>query len=282
LTEGAGSGAGLIQPHYLPGIVESVTRRLTVAELFAAAPTDSAAIQFMRETSFVNAAAGVEEAGLKPESGLVFAATTSPTRKIAHWIPVAEEILEDQPLIASYVDGRLRHGVELRLDDALLNGSGVSPELEGILQRDGLAAPIARTTQTNSDAIAAQIAAIEQTTMLQVDAIILNPQNWLAIQLLKNADGNYISGSGPVGPAQPQMLWGRRVVITPVIAVNTALVGCFQTAATLFYRGGLKVEATNSHENFFVTNKIAVRAEIRTNLVVFREAAFGLVTGLSA
>lgn len=282
LTEGVGSGGALVLPHNLPGIRETPTRRLTVADLFANGTTDSNLITFMRETTFTNAAAAVAEGGTKPESTLVFEAATSPTQKIAHWIPTTTEILEDQPLVATYVDGRLRHGVELKLEDALINGSGVSPILEGILARTGLTAAQARGAMTNADAIAAQVAAIETATLLPVDAIVIHPANWLAIQLLKAADGTYLSGSGPIGPAAPPMLWGRHVAVSPVIAQGTALVGCFRTAAQLFYRTGIKVTSTNSHADFFTTNKIAILAEVRVNLVTFRNAGFGIVTGLTS
>jgi len=49
----------------------------------------------------------------------------------------------------------------------------------------------------------------------------------------------------------------------------------------LFRRGVLRVEATNSHSDFFQKNLIAIRAELREALVVYREAAFGTVTGLN-
>jgi HK97 family phage major capsid protein len=282
LTEGAGSGGALVLPHNLPGIVETATRELTVADLFARGQTDSNVIQLMREVSFTNNAAGVLEGGTKPESALVFEAATSPTRKIAHWIPLTTEILDDQAMVASYVDRRLRHGIELKLDDALVNGSGVDPILEGILARTGLATAVARGTDSNSDAIAKQIAAIETATLLPVDGIIMNPANWLAISLLKAADGTYISGAGPIGAPAPKMLWGRPVAVTPVIAAGTALVGSFQSAAQLFFRGGLVVRSSTSHANFFIENKVALLAELRANLVTFRNAAFGIVTGLTS
>ncbi len=282
LTEGAGSGAGLVQPHVLTEIVPLATRRLTIANLFAHAQTHSNQIAFMKETTFTNAAAAVAETGTKPESTLVFTRATSPTEKIATWMPVTSEILEDYPLVASYVDGRLTYALKYVVDNDLLNGNGTSPYLSGILDRIGLATPIARVAQTNADAIAEQIAAIETATSLPVDGIVLNPANWLAIQLAKTSTGEYMSGSGPIGPAAQPMLWGRHVAVSPVVPVGTAVVGCFQTAAILFEHGGIKVTSTNSHADFFITNKVAILAEVRLNLVVTREAAFGVVTNLTA
>jgi HK97 family phage major capsid protein len=185
-------------------------------------------------------------------------------------------------VIASIVEGRLMYGANLKFEDYLLNGTGVDPQLEGILTRTGLTAAHARGADSNADAIAKQISIVEQATQLPVDGVVMNPANWLAIQLLKNANGDYISGAGPIGPPAPKMLWNRRVATTPAIAVGTALVGSFRRAAAIYYRGGVIVKSSNSHADFFTTNKVAVLAELRANLVTTRNAAFGIVTGLSA
>jgi hypothetical protein len=70
------------------------------------------------------------------------------------------------------------------------------------------------------------------------------------------------------------------VAITKAIAVNTALVVC-QSEAMVFRRGGIAVQASNAHQDFFVRNLTAIRAEERLALAVFRPACFGLVTGLN-
>ncbi len=45
-------------------------------------------------------------------------------------------------------------------------------------------------------------------------------------------------------------------------------------------RGGVTVEATNSHDNYFALNLVAIRAESRAALCVFRPVAFTAVSGL--
>ena len=279
LTEDGGSGGQLIVPQYVPGIVPLPTRRLVIADLFAPGETGSNAVGFMKETTFTNAAATVAEAGTKPESTLVFAAESEAVRKIAHWLPVTEEILEDVPAMRSYIDARLELGVQLKEDDSVLNGTDVAPDLNGILVRAGLAAAVARGADSNADAVIRQIAAIENATNLPVDGIVMNPTNWLSIQLMKDANGNYINGNPFAAPQRPT-LWGRPVALTPAIAAGTALVGAFKAGGQIFRKGGLRVEASNSHASFFVNNLVAIRAEERLALVIYRESAFGTVTGL--
>ncbi len=68
-----------------------------------------------------------------------------------------------------------------------------------------------------------------------------------------------------------------RAAATSVIEPGVALIGAFQTAAQIFRKGGIRVAATNSHQDFFVKNLPAIRAELREALAVYRPAAFGEV-----
>lgn len=280
LTTDAASGGDLIVPDVRPGIIQLLFKRLVVADLIAPGTTESNLVQFMKETTFTNAADAVLEGGPKPESTLIFDAATAAVRKIAHWIPVTEEMLEDFNQTASIIDARLKLGLDLKEEDELLNGSGVAPHLLGLMTLPGLTAAQARGADSNMDAIFKQMTTIATTVFVLVDGIVINPINWQAIQLLKNAAGNYM-GSGPWAAAQTPILWGVPAAVTPSIVANTALVGAFRSCAQIFRKGGDRVESSNSHASFFVNNLVAIRAERRLALAAYREAAFGKVTGLN-
>jgi HK97 family phage major capsid protein len=281
LDSGAASAGDLVIADYRPGIVELPQRPLRIADLLAPGSTDSNTVTHMKETSFVNAADTVREGDPKPESAITYDQVSDSVRKVAHWIPVTEEMLEDVPALRSYLDGRMRLGVELALDDQLLNGNGTAPNIEGLMNRVGLSTTVTRAgSVTNADAILDQITAIETATNMPVDGIVMHPNNWKTILQSKDGSGRYYGG-GPLGaPARP-MLWGRPVAVTSVIAANSALVGAFMIAAQLFLKGGLRVEASNAHSDFFVRNLIAIRAERRAALAVYRPEAFGKVLSLT-
>ena len=276
------SGGSLVIPQYLPGIFPTPTRPLAVSELIAPGTATSNAIVYMVETLFDNAADTVEEGAEKPESTLQFDDRTDPVKKIAHWIPVTDEMLDDVPALRSYIDTRLRLGVQLTEDDQLLNGDGenVNADLVGILNRSGLTAALPRGSDTNEDAILKQIAAIFLATGTMPDGVVMNPNNWLPIQLRKTTTGEYIGGGPFQVPLRPR-LWGLPVALTTGIAEGTSLVGAFATAAQVFRKGGIRVDVSNSHADFFIKNKTAIRAELREALAVYRPAAFGTVTGLT-
>jgi HK97 family phage major capsid protein len=281
LTTDPASGGKLIVPDYRPGILAQQFRRLVVADLLASGTTDSNLITYMVEKAFVNAADTVAEGAVKPESTLTFDAASDPVRKIAHWLPVTEEMLEDVAQIRSYIDSRLQLGIQLTEEDQLLNGSLVAPDIIGIRNRTGLAAdvPVGVAPATGADAIFKQMMAIYNTALVMPDGIVMNPANWQSIQLLKTSTGEYMGG-GPFQSPVTATLWGLPVVVTPAIEAGTALVGAFGTAAQVFRKGGIRVEASNSHQDFFIKNLVAIRAEERLALAVYRPGAFGEVTGL--
>jgi HK97 family phage major capsid protein len=76
-------------------------------------------------------------------------------------------------------------------------------------------------------------------------------------------------------------LWGLPVDVTPSIAAGVGLTGAFASQAQVFSSGGLRVEASNSHQDFFIKNLVAIRAEERLALCVYRPGAFGTATGLT-
>lgn len=285
LTEDPASGGKLLTPQYLPGIQAVMFKRLVVADLMASGTATSNSIVYMVETTFTNAAAPVAEGGTKPESALVFDQKTDPVSKIAHWLPVTEELLEDVAAIQSYIDARLQLGVQLAEEDQLLNGNGTPPNLMGVMNRVGLATPVARNAgatppETNADAVLRQITAIATTAFVYPDGVVMNPTNWFTVATSKDTTGQYFGG-GPFSTLPTASLWGTPVAITPSIVANTALVGAFGTMSQIFRKGGIRIEASNSHQDFFIKNLVAIRAEERLALAVYRPGAFGKVTGLN-
>lgn len=275
-----GSGGDLIIPDYRPGILPLLFKPLRIADLLASGTTDSNSIVYMKESTFTNAAATVTEGDPKPESTLIFDQVTDAVRKIAHWLPVTEEMLEDVPAIRSYIDMRLRLGVELEEEDQLLNGDGTAPNISGILDRSGLTTTVVAggsPGDSNADAIFKAMMDIAWGAFIQADGVVMNPTNWETIALSKNADDQYYGG-GPFNTPPIPRLWGLPVVLSPTIAANTALVGAFRTAAQVFRKGGIRVEASNSHSDYFIKNLVAIRAEERLALAVYRPAGFAKVT----
>jgi HK97 family phage major capsid protein len=271
----------IVAPDLQPGINPLLMRRLTVADLLAQGTTDSSVVRYVDETANTNAAAAVAEGDLKPESTIVFGNVDEPVRKIATFLPITDEMLEDVAQLRSYLDGRLRLFVQHEEERQLLSGSGIAPNLRGLLNRTGIQTVAKGVGASVLDALYTAITNIRTNALVEPDGIVMHPTNWAAIRTQKDGNGQYYGG-GPFTAQFGDNVWGLRVAVTSAIPVDTALIGAFGTQAQVFRRNGLTVEASNSHADFFQRNLTAVRAEERLALAVYRPAAFHTVTALSA
>jgi HK97 family phage major capsid protein len=262
-----------------PGIVPMGLDETTVGDLVLPGTTDSNVVSYYEETTVTNAAATVAEGAAKPESTLAFTERTDTVRKIATWIPATSEFLEDNAGIRSYIEGRLRFMVEREEEDQLLNGDGTAPNISGILDRSGLQT----VTSTNDmDAIYRAITEVRVDGFAEPTAVVIHPLSWQNLRLAKDSNGMY-HGAGPfAGRDQGENIWGLPVRVTPLIAEGTALVGAFRPFAQVFRKGGIRVVASTEHSTYFTENKVAILAEERLTLAVYRPAAFCQVTGLAS
>lgn len=282
LTEDPASGGALVLPDVRPGILGLGFQPLTVADLLAPGRTTSNAVMYMLEKTAVNAAAAVAEGAPKPESTLTFENKTAPVAKVATWLPVSEEMLADEAQIRSYIDARLSLFVGIAMEDQILNGDGIAPNMLGIRETPGLAPAVAKdAAESNADAIARQIFTIMGTSFITPDGIVLNPADWAGVALSKTSQGVYYAG-GPFAPFHAPTLWGLPVAVTTAMPAGTGLVGAFKTGAQLWQRSGIVVAASNSHADYFIRNLVAIRAEQRAVVTVYRPAAFGEVTDLTS
>lgn len=274
-----GTGGALVPIDQRPGVQPTLFERLTVADLLASATTVSNAIHYVEETVATNAAGVVEEGEDKPESALEFDFVQQPVKKIATFLPTTDEMMEDAPAIRGFINGRLSLFVQMEEEEQLLHGAGGSNFL-GLMPRVPPANEFVQSDAVdpnNADHIYAALSAARR-SFLEPDGIVINPDDWEALRLLKDDNGMYIAGSPfSTGPGEPtERLWGKRVVVTEAMIAGAALVGAFSTAAQVFRRSGLTVEASNSHEDFFQKNLTAIRAEERLALAVYRPQSFAI------
>jgi len=271
LGSGTGSAGALVQAQRNPGILMPGLRRLTIRDLLAQGRTTSNAIEYVRENVFTNGAAPVAEGALKPETQLTFTKETANVKTIAHWIQASRQIMEDAPMLESYVNGRLLFGLDLVEEGQLLNGDGTGDNLVGLNQ---VASAYDVALNAAGDTRADQIAhAIFQTSESEFEAsgLILNPRDWHSIALLKDADGRYIFG-GPAAFAA-KVMWGLPVVATKAQAQGTFTVGGFDLASQIWDRMDATIEVSNQDRDNFVKNMLTILCEERLAVTHYRPTA---------
>jgi HK97 family phage major capsid protein len=254
------------------GIIREPDRPLMVRDLLPIGTTTSMTIEYPREDVFTNAAAPVAEGALKPESNITFTAAKADVATIAHWIPASKQVLDDASFLAGYIDNRLREGLRQEEENQLLNGSGTGTNMLGLVtQATDYAAPITVADANQFDEVRLAKLQVRQ-AFYPADAVVLNPEDWAVMELLKDLDGNYLHAAVTSG-AVPR-LWGMRVVESDSLAPGEFLVGAFSLAAQIWDREQANVQVSTEDRDNFVRNMVTIRAEERLALTVYRPAAF--------
>jgi HK97 family phage major capsid protein len=291
LLEGAGGGGGGLAatvPQVVPGVVDRLFQGLTVADLFMSGQASTNSIRYVVEGTATSGAAGVAEAGLKPESTLGLTTTDEPIKKIATILPVSDEMLEDAPQIQAYINGRLSLFVRIEEERQLVRGTSGGNEVQGLLTGRGVPVYAGGTAVGNRAVqLFKAMNGMRGSAFLEPDWVIMNPADWEAVRLLTDSAGQFmgggpfmgqygnngmISASGQASGAADS-IWNKPTYVTAAVGAGTAIVGS-RAAAQVWRRGGLSVEATNSHADYFQRNLVAIRAEERLGLAVYRPTGF--------
>lgn len=262
----------------LPRIEPFPVERRTVADMMMQGTIDRGTLEYYEETTFTNAAATVAEGAAKPEAAIDWTLRTESLSKIAVWIPATSESLQDISWLRSTLENRLVFMVRRVEEAQLMNGNGTPPNISGITDRSGI-----QTQALGADPVPAAILKaanlIRVNSFYEPDGVVIHPLDMEAIRLERTADGIYIFGS-PTDPYTSLRLWGMEVRETTAQTENTAVVGAYGTAAQVFRRGGITVTASTEHASYFIENKVAILAEERLGLAVYRANAFCTVTGI--
>lgn len=233
------------------------------------------AIEYMTETFTNNADYQVAEGDKKAESTALWAPKTALVRTIAHFIKVSRQMWTDVPYIQGMIDNQLIYGVLKKEDHELLWGDNAAGHIHGIMPQAGL---LAGTLLASNfmDEVSRAIAQVEGNGY-SANAIIMNPADWNAFQIQKNAQGFYVLG-GPPQTEGSRRLWGLPIYTTPEMTAKTALVGQFPGTATLFDREAATVDVAYENEDDFVRNLVCIRCEERIAFAVYAPGAYVKVT----
>lgn len=266
-------------------VVQAFRPRLTVADLLGSGTVSGNAISYLVEGAREGNFATVAEGGAKPQIHYVNpTAVVDALKKIAGFIKLTDEFLEDADFLKSEIDSRLLYDLGWIEEQQLLNGAGTGSTVLGLLNRSGIQTETATGPTDDADAVFRSMTKVEVNSGLPADGIVIHPTDYQLFRLQKDGNDQYYGGGffsgqyGNGGVLEKPPLWGLRTVVTPAIAAGTALVGAFSMASTLYRKGGVRVESTNSNVDDFTNNLVTIRAEERVALAVRKPLAFCKLT----
>lgn len=281
ITSGDASAGDGIWSFREPEIVSNPYRPRMMRTLIPTVPVNSDLVQWVQTNVRTNSAAAVSETGAKPKSDLTYDRKESVVRKIAHYFKTSSEVLADFQRLQAEINTEGFEMLRQEEEDQLLSGDGTGVNLLGMIpQATDYDTDLTQSGDTQVDVIRRSILQVRQ-SFYGATGIVLNPADWAAIELLKDADNAYLFSSARDGA--DARLWGLPVVESDAITSGQFMVGAFATAATIYDRMNAAVYLSTENEDDFIKNMVSILFEERLALAVKRPLAFvhGNLTGAS-
>lgn len=284
MTETKVTSAGLVAPQYDPVIQDAPRQNLVIRDLIPSTPVTGNAFTYYKELLHTLAAGMVAEGGAKPQSNVTFEQVTDTIKKIAVWMPITDEALDDVPQLYSYIQELLRYDLKLAEEAQILKGDGTGQNLNGIMtQATAFDAALNAAGDTAIDTIRRAIYQVRKQSKRAADAVVMSDLDWMNIELQKDGENRYLFANlqGLVTP----VLWGRPVVAsdsmdegTPAAGEDPAtggefLVGSFAQGARIYDRMAFTVKVGMINDDF-IKNQRVILVEERIGLAVRRANAF--------
>lgn len=266
-----GNADATVEPARLNRIIGGAFRNLTVEQALPSSPIATNSLEFPRELLWTDNAAEQNGQGVaKAESAITFELATALVQTIAHFIPVSKQVLEDSSLLESYINTRMIYGVNRRVDSQLLNGTGSSNTIAGLLKAGNFTAFSPTSGDTPLDSLNRMIyKAIEAS--YPATAIMMHPRTWGEIERLKGDDDHYIFANPQsiIGP----VIWGLPVVLSTHFTIGTAHISNTEVLASVLNRYGTVIEMFEQDSDNVQKNLVTIRAECRKGLAVYNPNA---------
>lgn len=276
------TSAGIVVPNYDPTIQPGIRQELRIRDLLTAIPVSGQSYSYFRELLHTRGAAPVAEGALKPTSNVTFETVTDRVKKIAVWMPVTDEALDDVPQLFGYIQELLRYDLKLEEEAQILKGDGTGENLNGLMtQATTYDTALTKAGDTAIDIMRRAIYQVRKQSKLSADGLVMSELDWMNIELQKDGENRYLFANlqGLVTP----ILWGRPVITSDSVDEGDAdtggefLVANFARSSVLFDRMSFLFKMGLINDQF-IKNERALLVEERLGLGVRRREA--LVKGL--
>ncbi len=259
------TSAGLVVPNYDPTIQPGLRQ------------VSGQSYSYFKELLHTRGAATVAEGALKPTSNVTFETVTDRIKKIAVWMPVTDEALDDVPQLFGYIQELLRYDLKLEEEAQILKGDGTGENLNGLMtQATTYDAALTKAGDTAIDIMRRGIYQVRKQSKLSADGLVMTELDWMNIELQKDGENRYLFANlqGLVTP----VLWGRPVITSDSMDEGDGttggefLVANFARAAILFDRMSFLFKMGLINDQF-IKNERALLVEERLGLGVRRREA---------
>jgi len=262
-------------PQQLPGVVGGPEKKLGLRQMFMDIPATGGSFTYQKELVYTNSAeAQAGDAAEKAESGITFEEKVQSISTYAHWLKISKQVLADAPQTVDFTGRRLIHGLESKIENAIINGDGTSSKLSGLLDTGNFTA---HSPAGGSDGLENLRAAKKtlQAADFDCNLFILNPTDAEAIDVIQDTTGQYVYRDPR--SADGTIIWGVPVFISTYLTAGQFIALDRMQAATVHMREEALITLSDSDDDNFTKNLATMLCEARLGFAVHHP--LGIVSG---
>ena len=244
------------------GITRIVRRNPFILELVNVGTIMSNVWEWVEQKNADGGAAMTAEGAAKSQADFDLVVASANVKKVTAYIKVTKEMLDDVELMRSEIDQELTELINLKIDDQLLNGNGLTVNLTGITTNATAwaagAFALAIPTPTKWDVLRTAINQV-RVNLFEPTYIVMHPTDVTSMELSKDSTGQYIMP--PFAAVDGSIVSGIRVVANTGVTIDKFLVGDFSKAGVRF-KEGLTINVGYENDDF-TKNLVTILAEAR-------------------
>jgi len=244
------------------GITRVVRRNPFILELVNVGTIMSNVWEWVEQKNPDGGAGMTAEAAKKSQADFDLVVASANVKKVTAYIKVTKEMLDDVELMRSEIDQELTELINLKIDEQLLNGTGLTVNLVGINTNATAwaagAFALAIPTPNVFDVLRTAVNQV-RVNLFEPNYIVMHPTDVTRMDLAKGSDGHYVLP--PFASNDGTQVSGIRVVANTGVALDSFLVGDFSKAGVRF-KEGLNINVGYENDDF-TNNLVTILAEAR-------------------
>jgi HK97 family phage major capsid protein len=267
-----GDYTGNIALSTLEAGVNRIARQVAkVRNAMSMGTTTSKFVTYIQQT-LQSSATWIGEGVAKNEGDLKYQEVSVEVKKVAGFIKISKEMLEDLAFVRNEVNTDLMETIDNQIENNLLNGNGAGANLNGIInQAQAWSAGTFANTVTSAnlaDVVRTSVAQIE-TNKFIASHVVLHPRDVAKLSLSKTTAGEYTYGAFVVHPVTGDpIIAGLPIISTTWMTEGNFLVADM-TRAQVRMREGMNIQVGYEGDDF-KRNMVTILCEAR--LVSFIKA----------
>lgn len=264
------TGSYFVTPQVVPGVILQPYEEVHMRNILPVGQTNSNVIRYVRDMGGEGGPGMVAEAATKPQMDRDLQIFDANVRKIATYMRVPEEMMDDIPYLQSFLAQVGVEEVMLLEDEQILYGAGTGQNLSGLSINSTAFSSAGFDNIQAPNQFDVLRAARTQARLLKrrPTVALVNPGDYFKMESVKDTTNNYVLMGGGNGIQPGRSVAGLTIIDHTAVEPDDFFV-IDPRAAAIFDRTGLSVRFYDQDQDNAIKNLITIVIEKRLALPIY-------------